>query len=71
MIIAYMGIGVHGTPVGNQLDVLAIAADGMSATRTMASIPMPAGRFRSVVQAPDGNLYVATDEGDIHQLKPN
>jgi glucose/arabinose dehydrogenase len=71
MVVSFMGIGVHGTPVGNRLDVLDIAADGSSATKTMASIPMPAGRFRSVVQAPDGTMYVATDEGDIHQLKPN
>jgi glucose/arabinose dehydrogenase len=71
MVISFMGIGVHGTPVGNRLDVLDIKEDGSSATRTMAAIPMPAGRFRSVVQGPDGNLYVATDEGDIHQLKPN
>lgn len=70
MVIAFMGIGVHGTPVGNRLDVLDISEDGSSATRTMASIPMPAGRFRSVVQGPDGNLYVATDEGDIHKLTP-
>jgi len=32
---------------------------------------MPAGRFRSAVQGPDGNLYVATDEGDVYQLRPN
>ncbi len=71
MVVSFMGIGVHGTPVGNRLDVLAISPDGASATKTMAAIPMPAGRFRSVVQGPDGFLYVATDEGDIHQLKPN
>jgi len=71
MVVSFMGIGVHGTPVGNRLDVLDISPDGASATKTMAAIPMPAGRFRSVVQGPDGFLYVATDEGDIHQLKPN
>jgi hypothetical protein len=32
---------------------------------------MPAGRFRSVVQGPDGNLYTAIDEGTIYMLKPN
>lgn len=71
MVISFMGIGVHGTPVGNRIDVLDIAKDGSAATRTMAAIPMPAGRFRSLVQGPDGHLYVATDEGDIHQLKAN
>ena len=29
------------------------------------------GRFRSVVQGPDGNLYIAVDQGDIYQFKPN
>lgn len=70
MVVTFMGIGIHGTPVGNRLDVLNIAADGSSATRTTVSLPMPAGRFRSVVQAPDGSMYVATDQGDIYQLKP-
>ena len=28
-------------------------------------------RFRRLVQGPDGNLYVATDEGAISRLTPN
>lgn len=71
MVVAFMGIGIHGTPVGNRLDVLNIPADGLSAARTTISLPMPAGRFRSVVQGPDGSMYIATDQGDIYQLKPN
>ncbi|MFC7518989.1 PQQ-dependent sugar dehydrogenase [Herbaspirillum sp. GCM10030257] len=70
MVVSYMGIGIHGTPVGNRLDVLDISADGQTAKRTKVSLPMPAGRFRSVVQAPDGNMYVATDEGDIIKMTP-
>jgi aldose sugar dehydrogenase len=71
MVVAFMGIGIHGTPVGNRLDVLNIAADGLSAKRTTVPLPMPAGRFRSVAQGPDGNLYVATDEGEIYRMTPN
>jgi aldose sugar dehydrogenase len=71
MLVSFMGIGIHGTPVGNRLDVLDITPDGSAATRTTVSLPMPAGRFRSVVQGPDGNLYVATDQGDVYQLKAN
>jgi aldose sugar dehydrogenase len=71
MIIGFAGIGIHGTPVGNRLDVLDIAPDGLSATRTTVSLPMPAARFRSLVQGPDGNLYVAIDEGSISRLTPN
>ena len=70
MIIGFTGIGIHGTPVGNRMDVLDIAANGLSATRTTVSLPMPAARFRSLVQGPDGNLYVATDEGAISRLTP-
>lgn len=71
MVVSFMGIGIHGTPVGNRLDVLDIAANGLSATRTTVPLPMPAGRFRSVVQGPDGNLYVAVEQGEILQLRPN
>jgi glucose/arabinose dehydrogenase len=70
MIVGFAGIGMHGTPVGNRLDVLDIAADGLSATRTTVKLPMPAARFRSLVQGPDGNLYVAIDEGTIYRLTP-
>jgi aldose sugar dehydrogenase len=70
MVVGFMGIGIHGTPVGNRLDVLDIPADGLSAKRTTISLPMPAGRFRTVVQGPDGDLYVGTDQGDIYRLSP-
>jgi glucose/arabinose dehydrogenase len=71
MVVGLMGIGIHGTPVGNRLDVLDIPADGLSATRTTVPLPIPAGRFRSVVQGPDGNLYIAVDQGEIYQFRPN
>jgi aldose sugar dehydrogenase len=71
MLIGFGGIGIHGTPVGNRIDVLDIPADGISATRTTINLPMPAARFRSLVQGPDGNLYVATDEGAISRMTPN
>ncbi len=71
MAVGYMGIGIHGTPVGNRIDLLDISKDGLTAKRTIMPLPMPAGRFRSVVQGHDGNLYVATDEGEIYQIKPN
>ena len=71
MLVSLTGIGIHGTPVCNRIDVLAISADGLSATRTTVTLPMPAGRFRSLVQGPDGNLYLATDEGAIARLTPS
>jgi glucose/arabinose dehydrogenase len=71
MLVGFAGIGIHGTAVGNRIDVLDIAPDGLSATRTTVNLPMPAVRFRSLVQGPDGNLYVANDEGSIARLTPN
>lgn len=71
MVVGFSGIGIHGTPVGNRLDVLKISADGLSAKRTNVSWPTATGRFRSVVQGPDGNLYVALeDQGVIYKVKP-
>ena len=71
MLVGFAGIGIHGTAVGNRIDVLNITPDGSSATRTTVNLPMPAVRFRSLVQGPDGNLYVANDEGSISRLTPN
>ncbi|MFZ5567175.1 MAG: PQQ-dependent sugar dehydrogenase [Pseudomonadota bacterium] len=71
LAVGFGGIGIHGTPVGNRIDILDIAADGKSAKRTTVNLPMPAARFRSLVQGPDGSLYVATDEGAIARLTPN
>jgi hypothetical protein len=71
MAVTYLGIGIHGTPVGNRIDILDISADGLSSTRTSVPLPMPATRFRAAVQGPDGNLYLGTDTGEIFRLSPN
>jgi len=71
MVVGYAGIGIHGTPVGNRLEVLKISADGLSAKATQVSWPTATGRFRAAVQGPDGNLYVALeDQGVIYRVKP-
>lgn len=71
MVVCYTGIGIHGTPVGNRLDVLKISADGLKATKSDLSWPTATGRFRSAVQGPDGNLYVALeDQGNIIKVTP-
>lgn len=72
LAIGIMGIGFGGTPVGQRIDVIELSEDGKSAKEVVTvSLPMAAGRFRSVVQGPDGNLYAAVDEGIIHKLTPN
>jgi glucose/arabinose dehydrogenase len=69
LLIGFMGIGFGGTPVGQRIDILDIAEDGLSvnSVETM-DLPMPEGRFRSLVQGPDGDLYVAVDEGEIYRV---
>lgn len=71
LAVGIMGIGFGGTPVGQRIDIVKLSPDGMSAVEvTPMSLPMPAGRFRSVVQGPDGSLYAAVDEGTIYKLTP-
>ncbi|NKX46322.1 PQQ-dependent sugar dehydrogenase [Roseicyclus persicicus] len=71
MAVGIMGIGFGGTPVGQRIDLLNIADDGMSAEVISMPLPMEPGRFRSVVLGPDGNLYAAMDEGEIYRIIPN
>ncbi len=71
MVVGYSGIGIHGTAVGNRMDVLKISADGLTSTVVQASWPTVTGRFRAISQGPDGNLYVAfEDQGIIIRVTP-
>lgn len=71
MVVGIMGIGFGGTPLGQRIDVIELSDDGASVVDVSEMIlPMEAGRFRSVVQGPDGSLYAAVDEGMIHKLEP-
>jgi glucose/arabinose dehydrogenase len=51
-----------------RLDVLQLDSRGARVSTTTADLP--AERMRSVVQGPDGNLYVATDGGKIWRVTP-
>ncbi len=73
MVVGLMGIGFGGTPIGQRIDVVEMShgADGISVEDvTELTLPMEAGRFRSLVMGPDGSLYAAVDEGTIHRLTP-
>jgi glucose/arabinose dehydrogenase len=70
MVVGIMGIGFGGTPTGQRIDVINLSEDCTSAEVETLSFPSAAGRFRSVVQGPDGSLYAAVDEGVIHKLTP-
>lgn len=73
MVVGIMGIGFGGTPIGQRIDVIEFAEEeGKLVVEdvTEMTLPMEAGRFRSVVLGPDGSLYTAVDEGMIHKLTP-
>ena len=71
MAVGYAGIGIHGTPTGNRIDILDIAQDGSSAKREELVWPTFAGRFRHVSQGGDGALYVADEaSGNIYRVTP-
>jgi aldose sugar dehydrogenase len=54
---------------GGRIAVLQLDAAGMRTGDTTASLP--ATRSRSLVQGLDGNLYVATDSGEIWRVVPS
>lgn len=72
MAVGIMGIGFGGTPVGQRIDIVDLTDDGLSVHSVIEMpLPMGSGRFRSLVQGPDGALYAAIDEGDIFRVTPN
>lgn len=71
MVVGVMGIGFGGTPIGQRIDVIELSEDGQTVVDvTEMTLPMLPGRFRSLVQGPDGSLYAAVDEGEIHRMTP-
>ena len=71
LAVGYAGIGIHGTPTGNRIDILDISKDGKSAKREELLWPTFAGRFRHVSLDQQGNLYVADEaSGMIYKVTP-
>jgi len=71
MAVGYAGIGIHGTPTGNRIDILDISKDGLSSKREELSWPTFAGRFRHLSLGPDNMLYVADEaSGMIYRVRP-
>lgn len=71
LAVGYAGIGIHGTPTGNRIDILDISKDGKSSKREELMWPTFAGRFRHVTLGPDGDLYVADEAaGMIYRVTP-
>jgi glucose/arabinose dehydrogenase len=70
MAVGWMGIGFGGTPIGQRIDVFELDDDLQVVDVTEMTLPMDPGRFRTLVQGPDGSLYVALDRGEIVRMTP-
>lgn len=70
LVVGLMGIGFGGTPIGQRIDVIELDRDNSVVDVTEMTLPMDSGRFRALVQGPDGSLYAAVEEGKIHKLTP-
>ncbi len=71
LLVGLLGIGFGGTPIGQRIDVIALDEEMSVVDVTEMTLPMGSGRFRALVQGPDGSLYTAVDEGMIHKLTPD
>jgi glucose/arabinose dehydrogenase len=61
-----LAVGIMG---GTRLVILEL--DGSGAVVDEANASLPATRFRALTQGPDGNLYIATDAGEIWRVTPS
>jgi aldose sugar dehydrogenase len=60
-----LAVGIMG---GTRLDILELDTAGSSIGTTPSGLP--GTRFRGLTQGTDGNLYVATDAGEIWRVTP-
>lgn len=59
-----------GIMAGQRIDILQLD-NGSSATAAQTATGLPQARIRSLVQGPDGSLYIATDGGEIWRVTPS
>jgi glucose/arabinose dehydrogenase len=58
-----------GIMAGSRLVILELNAAG--AVTSESEAPLPGARYRALKQGPDGNLYIATDAGEIWRVTPS
>lgn len=59
-----------GIMAAETLQIITLGTNGIG-TAAVVAAGLPAARMRSLVQGPDGNLYVATDGGEIWRVTPS
>ena len=67
---AWNGRLAIGIMAAKTLQIIELNGPGMGIGNTIVT-GLPANRMRSLVQGPDGNLYVVTDEGEIWRVTPS
>ena len=69
LVVNFLGIGFGDTPVGQRINVIDLHPWGPTIMDNI-EMPLSAGpaRFRGLVMGPDGSLYAAVDEGQIHRF---
>ena len=67
---AWNGRLAIGVMAAKTMQIVELDAAGIGIGTTIVT-GLPANRLRSLVQGPDGNLYAATDEGEIWRVTPN
>jgi glucose/arabinose dehydrogenase len=60
-----LAVGIMGA---QRLDILSLDTAGNGTGVTSSGLP--SARYRGLTQGPDGNLYVATDGGEIWRVTP-
>jgi aldose sugar dehydrogenase len=65
---AWNGRLAVGLMAGARVEILELDTNGRAIGTTNAGLPST--RFRALTQGPDGNLYVATDAGEIWRVTP-
>lgn len=71
LAVGLMGIAFGGTPMGNRIDVIDLAEDGLSAGEVLTmELPGIEGRFRGLTLGPDNALYAVMEEGQILRIAP-
>jgi glucose/arabinose dehydrogenase len=66
---AWNGVLVVGIMAAQRMDAVELN-EPVTAATAVTTASLPAARMRSLVEGPDGALYVATDEGSIWRVTP-